>query len=162
MEIKQKVVNYYIAEDGTEFDDDKKCLEYEQEIARIKSDIKYYELTYEYGNNGFMTKAIEIAVYAKSQYLCESVINEWAVKERNFEFLVMASLNGKDETIQQGFKIIPKGSEYHFINCKIGDKVGAEYSPAVSEKVFLSPVRLKGFPEPFDYVEKWGLKESQS
>lgn len=157
MEIKQKVVNYYVAEDGTEFDDEKKCIEYENEIERIKSNIRFYELSYEYGDNGFMQKAIEIAVYSESQYLCENIIQEWAIRERNMNFIVKTCTNGKEETLRKGFNLISKNSDSCFFNYKIGDKVGADYSPSVIEKVFLSPISIKGFPEPFDYIEKWGL-----
>ena len=119
MEIKQKVVNYYVANDGIEFDDENACLAYEKEIERIKNSIRYYELSYGYGDNGFMVNTIEIAVFSENQHLCDNIILEWATKERNMDFLVMANLNGREETIQKGFNVISKSNDYGFVNHKI-------------------------------------------
>jgi len=158
MRKEQKTIDVYVSNDGKEFLTEKECTEYED----VSKHIKYYcvycdpDLT----ETGIMQHCIVVAVY--SSHGCHSdIVMNWCVEEKGMAIL-MESVQGWG--FQQGFYLSNQSSQYArecWDNYKKGERVNPESSrliPVYYDKVFLSPIKIDGFPENFNYMEKWGFR----
>lgn len=141
MKIEKRETTVYIADDGKEFLDEKKCKQYEEEVLEEKKNIKYFETVANPDlceGRGYNT-AVFFAVCDKS--FCHL--------ERCLQWLI----NNKGKTIDyvQGcasmpnWKIPREITEQEFQNAEpgtIGDnKRGVQ-------QIFISKKAIEGLPEP--------------
>ena len=144
MEIKQIIKDIYIAEDGKEFLIKEDCEKYEKFVKETLSRIKYFcvrclpDLT----ETGNFTHKIYVAVFSE-HYLYRDIVFQWALKK--FGTYLGESVMGYG--FQPYFNVSEVSKEEYFSTSKPG-----------SEKLFLSPKEIDGFPENINYMKKWGFK----
>lgn len=151
METKEITKTIYIANDGKEFLTKEDCEKHERFVEEILSRIKYFcircnpDLT-ETGN--FYHK-IYVAVFSK-HYLYKDIAFQWALKK--FGTYLGESVMGYG--FQPHFNVSEVSKEEYEI-CPPTEWGGAILE---SEKIFLSPKSVEGFPENIDYMKEWGFK----
>lgn len=151
METKKITKTVYIAYDGKEFLSKEDCEKYENFAKEILSRIKYFcircnpDLT-ETGN--FYHK-IYVAVFSK-HYLYKDIAFQWALKK--FGTYLGESVMGYG--FQPHFNVSEVSKE-EYEKCPPTEWGGAILE---SEKIFLSPKSVEGFPENINYMEEWGFK----
>ena len=157
-EIKETV---YIADDGTRFLDKEECEGYEAMVGKIK----FFIVTHspDLNETGLFTKEDVVAVYSEDgDHL--AIVERWCVSEKGYQILG-PSVQGVG--FQRHFEIIEgKGGDNvnwpkerwnkYMKGASVTD--GRTTWPQYDEKVFLSPIPVDGFPEPYNYMDKWFLK----
>lgn len=152
METKEITKTIYIANDGKEFLTKDDCEKHETFVERILSRIKYFcirchpDLT-ETGN--FQHK-IYVAVFSKNGIFSKEIAFQWALKKFGTYL---------------GESVMGYGFQPHFNVSEVSKEEYEECSatvwggtPLKSEKIFLSPEPVEGFPDNIDYIKEWGFK----
>ena len=150
METKEITKTVYIAYDGKEFLSKEDCEKYENFAKEILSRIKYFcirchpDLT----ETGNFTHKIYAAVFSR-RYFYKDIAFEWSL--RKFGYL--------------GKSVQGCGFQPHFSVSEISKEEYEKYQPTEwggsnleSDKIFLSPISVEGFPENIDYMKEWGFK----
>ena len=151
METKKVTKVVYIANDGKEFLTEEECKKHETFVEKTISRIKYFcvrchpDLT-ETGN--YMHK-IYVAVFSE-HYFYKEIAFEWAL--RKFSGYLGESVQGYG--FQPHFSVSEVSKE-EYEECPATVWGG---TPLKSEKIFLSPKSIEGFPENIDYMKEWGVK----
>lgn len=146
----------YIAEDGKRFMEKSDCEKYENDVLKIKDDIKYFRVYYnpDLTEKGTLDSIMLVAVYCTN--LCHADIVEfWCVKNKNMPIL--------GESVQgwgfQRYFEVRESTEEEFMSFEKGKSINKVWrTPYMTEQHFLSPVKVDGYPEPFNYMEAWGFK----
>lgn len=152
METKKITKTVYIANDGKEFLTKEDCEEHETFVERILSRIKYFcirchpDLT-ETGN--FQHK-IYVAVFSKNGIFSKEIAFQWALKK--FGTYLGESVMGYG--FQPHFNVSEVSKE-EYEECSVTVWGG---TPLKSEKIFLSPEPIQGFPDNINYIKEWGFK----
>lgn len=151
METKKITKTVYIANDGKEFLTKEDCEKHETFVERILSRIKYFcirchpDLT-ETGN--FQHK-IYVAVFSKNGIFSKEIAFQWALKKFGTYL---------------GESVMGYGFQPHFNVSEVSKEEYEECSVTVwggtlkSEKIFLSPEPIQGFPDNINYIKEWGFK----
>lgn len=151
METKKVTKTVYIANDGKEFLTKEDCEKHEKFVEETLSRIKYFCIRCEpdLTETGYFQHKIYVAVLSE-HYLYKDIAFEWAL--RKFGHLLGESVQGY-------------GFQPHFSVSEISKEEYETCSPTVwggmefkSEKMFLSPKTVEGFPENIDYMKEWGFK----
>ena len=150
MKIKKITKNIFIAEDGKEFLTKEDCEKHEKFVKEILENIKFFciECIPDLTETGLYQHKIYVAVLSLYSYH-EDIVFEWAL--RKFGYL--------GESVQ-GYRFQPRFrvnavSKDKYEKCPPTEWGGFKYE---SEKVFLSPKSIEGFPENIDYMKEWGFK----
>lgn len=152
METKKIIKTIYIANDGKEFLTKEDCEKHETFVEKILSRIKYFcvrchpDLT-ETGN--FQHK-IYVAVFSKNGIFSKEIAFQWALKK--FGTYLGESVMGYG--FQPNFNVSEVSKE-EYDECSATVWGG---TPLKSEKIFLSPKPVEGFPDNIDYIKEWGFK----
>lgn len=152
METKKIIKTIYIANDGKEFLTKEDCEKHETFVEKILSRIKYFcvrchpDLT-ETGN--FQHK-IYVAVFSKNGIFSKEIAFQWALKK--FGTYLGESVMGYG--FQPKFNVSEVSKE-EYDECSATVWGG---TPLKSEKIFLSPKPVEGFPDNIDYIKEWGFK----
>ena len=143
----------YVAVDGKEFSGKEECLKYEKLLDEVFSKIEYFSVFCdpELTETGVFTREIHVAVYSE-RYLHKEIAFEWALKR--FGYLGV----GVQGYGWQPYFSINKISKEQYMSLEVTDFNKMHYHDS-QEKVFLSPKRIEGFPDIFNYVEAWGFKQ---
>lgn len=151
METKKVTKTIYIANDGKEFLTKEDCEKHEKFVKEILSRIKYFcvrchpDLT----ETGYFQHKIYVAVFSE-HYFHEGIAFEWAL--RKFGHLLGESVQGYGFQPRFSVDAVSKEEYETFPPTEWGgSKLG-------SEKIFLSPKLVEGFPENIDYMKEWGFK----
>lgn len=151
METKEITKTIYIANDGKEFLTKEDCEKHEKFVKEILSRIKYFcvrchpDLT----ETGYYQHKIYVAVFSEHCFHKEVAI-EWALQK--FGHLLGESVQGYG--FQPHFSVSEVSKE-EYEECPATVWGG---TPLKSEKIFLSPKQVDGFPENIDYMKGWGFK----
>ncbi len=151
METKEITKTVYIANDGKEFLMKEDCEKHEKFVEEILSRIKYFcirchpDLT----ETGYYQHKIYVAVFS-GHFFHEKIAFEWAL--RKFGHLLGESVQGYG--FQPHFSVSEVSKE-EYEECPATVWGG---TPLKSEKIFLSPKQVDGFPENIDYMKEWGFK----
>lgn len=152
METKKIIKTIYIANDGKEFLTKEDCEKHETFVEKILSRIKYFcvrchpDLT-ETGN--FQHK-IYVAVFSNNGIFSKEIAFQWALKK--FGTYLGESVMGYG--FQPNFNVSEVSKE-EYDECSATVWGG---TPLKSEKIFLSPEPVEGFPDNIDYIKEWGFK----
>lgn len=152
METKKIIKTIYIANDGKEFLTKEDCEKHETFVEKILSRIKYFcvrchpDLT-ETGN--FQHK-IYVAVFSKNGIFSKEIAFQWALKK--FGTYLGESVMGYG--FQPNFNVSEVSKE-EYDECSATVWGGTQLK---SEKIFLSPEPVEGFPDNIDYIKEWGFK----
>ena len=154
-EIKETV---YVAKDGKRFLDKKECEEYESWIGNIRYFIVRH--TPDLNETGLFMRESVVAVYSK-HFEHKAIVERWCVSEKGYQILG-PSVQGCG--FQRHFEIFDEKNYPNIISIWHSYKKGASVDgrttwPQYDEKVFLSPVPAEGFPEPYNYMDNWFLKD---
>lgn len=151
METKEVTKTVYIADDGKEFLTKEDCEKYEKFVKEILSRIEYFcircnpDLT----ETGYFQHKIYVAVWCNHSFHYE-IAFEWAL--RKFGHLLGESVQGYG--FQSHFSV-SKSNKDEYERCPPTEWGGSKLQ---SEKIFLSPKTVEGFPENIDYMKEWGFK----
>ncbi len=151
METKKVTKTVYIANDGKEFLTKEDCEKHETFVEETLSRIKYFcirchpDLT----ETGYYQHKIYVAVFSEHSFH-EKIAFEWAL--RKFGHLLGESVQGYG--FQPHFSVSEVSKE-EYEECPATVWGG---TPLKSEKIFLSPKQVDGFPENIDYMKEWGFK----
>ncbi len=151
METKEITKTIYIANDRKEFLTKEDCEKHERFVEEILSRIKYFcircnpDLT----ETGNFSHKIYVAVFSK-HYLYKDIAFQWALKK--FGTYLGESVMGYG--FQPNFNVSEVSKE-EYEECPATVWGG---TPLKSEKIFLSPKSVEGFPENIDYMKEWGFK----
>lgn len=151
METKEITKTIYIANDGKEFLTKEDCEKYETFVKETLSRIKYFcincnpDLT----ETGYFQHKIYVAVFSE-HYLYEDIAFEWVL--RKFGHLLGESVQGYG--FQPRFSVSEISKE-EYETCSPTEWGGSKLK---SERIFLSPKYVDGFPENIDYMKEWGFK----
>lgn len=141
----------FIPEDGKEFVNQEDCEKHEKYVKEVLSKIKYFcircnpDLT----ETGYFMHKIYTAVLSKHSFH----------KEIAFEY-ALGKFGGFLGESVQGYGYQPRFSvsevtKEDYEECSATVWGG---TPLKSEKIFLSPEPVEGFPENIDYIKEWGIK----
>lgn len=149
METKQIKKTIYVANDGKEFLTKEECEKHEEFVKETFSHIKYFCIYCEpdLTETGYFMHKIYVAVL--SNYLHKEIVTEWGM--RKFDYL------GQDVQ-EHGFQLcfsVSEVSKEEYEKCPSTIWRGRDLK---SERIFLSPKSVEGFPENIDYMKKWGFK----
>ncbi|WP_337646891.1 hypothetical protein [Paraprevotella clara] len=151
METKEVTKTVYIADDGKEFLTKEDCEKHEKFVKEILSRIKYFcirchpDLT----ETGSFYHKIYVAVFSE-HYLYKDIAFEWAL--RKFGHLLGEGVQGYG--FQPHFSVSESNKD-EYDRCPPTEWGGRGLQ---SERVFLSPKTVEGFPENIDYMKEWGFK----
>lgn len=151
METKEITKTIYIANDGKEFLTKEDCEKHEKFVKEILSRIEYFcikclpDLT----ETGSFQRKIYVAVWSKQLFHYE-IAFQWALKK--FGTYLGESVQGYG--FQPCFSVSEVSKE-EYEKCPTTVWGG---TPLKSEKIFLSPKSVEGFPENIDYMKEWGFK----
>lgn len=149
METKQITKTIYVANDGKEFLTKEECEKHEEFVKETLSRIKYFcvHCNPDTTETGYFMHKIYVAVL--SNYLHKEIVTEWGM--RKFGYLGQGV---------QGY-----GFQLHFSVIEVSKEEYEKCSPTIwggrdlkSERTFLSPKSVDGFPENIDYMKAWGFK----
>ena len=149
MEIKKITKTVYIANDGKEFLTKEDCEKYEKFVEETLSRIKYFcircnpDLT----ETGNFTHKIYVAVFSK-HYQYKDIAFQWALKNFGTYLGVMGY------GFQPHFNVSEVSKE-EYEKCPPTEWGGSNLK---SDKIFLSPMPVEGFPENIDYMKQWNFK----
>lgn len=151
----------YVAENGKKFLSIEECKAYESVLCNIKFFIVSH--TPDLNETGLFTRNDVVAVYSdRGEHL--AIVERWCVSEKGYPILGTSVMGYgfqrhfeiTEGTIKNGTLqlVIERWNKY-----RKGASVKDEGSgfPLYDNKVFLSPIPVDGFPEPFDYISKWFL-----
>lgn len=152
MQEKKITKTVYVAQDGKEFLSKEECLKYEKLLDEVLSKIQYFSVFCEPDLNetGSFTKEIHVAVYSTHSFHKE-IASQWALNR--FGYLGI-SVQGWGWQPYFSIKGITKEQ---YMSLEVTDFNKRNYNKS-QEKIFLSPKKVDGFPENFDYVKEWGFK----
>ena len=152
METKEITKTIYIANDGKEFLTKDDCEKHEKFVEKILSRIKYLcvrchpDLT----ETGYFQHKIYVAVFSKNGLFSKEIAFQWALKKFGTYL---------------GESVMGYGFQPHFNVSEVSKEEYEECSatvwggtPLKSEKIFLSPEPVEGFPDNIDYIKEWGFK----
>lgn len=152
MEMKKITKTIYIANDGKEFLTEEDCKKHETFVEKILSRIKYFcvrcrpDLT----ETGNFQRKIYVAVFSKNGIFSKEIAFQWALKKFGTYL---------------GESVMGYGFQPHFNVSEVSKEEYEECSatvwggtPLKSEKIFLSPEPVEGFPDNIDYIKEWGFK----
>lgn len=152
METKEITNTIYIANDGKEFLTKDDCEKHEKFVEKILSRIKYLcvrchpDLT----ETGYFQHKIYVAVFSKNGLFSKEIAFQWALKKFGTYL---------------GESVMGYGFQPHFNVSEVSKEEYEECSATVwggtslkSEKIFLSPEPVEGFPDNIDYIKEWGFK----
>lgn len=152
METKEITKTIYIANDGKEFLTKDDCEKQEKFVEKILSRIKYLcvrchpDLT----ETGYFQHKIYVAVFSKNGLFSKEIAFQWALKKFGTYL---------------GESVMGYGFQPHFNVSEVYKEEYEECSATVwggtslkSEKIFLSPEPVEGFPDNIDYIKEWGFK----
>lgn len=151
METKEMTKIVCIANDGKEFLTKEDCEKHEKFVKEILSRIEYFcvrchpDLT----ETGYYQHKIYVAVFSE-HYFHKEVAIEWALQK--FGSFLGESVQGWG--FQPRFSVSEVSKE-EYENCLPTEWGGSKLK---SEKIFLSPKPVEGFPENIDYMKEWGFK----
>ena len=151
MKTKEITKTIYIANDGKEFLTKEDCEKHEKFVKEILSRIQYFcircipDLT----ETGYYKHKIYVAVFSE-HFFHEEIAFEWAL--RKFGHLLGESVQGYG--FQPRFSVSEESKE-EYEKCPATVWGG---TPLKSEKIFLSPKSVEGFPENINYMKEWGFK----
>lgn len=151
MEEKEITKKIYVANDGKEFLSKEDCEKHEKFVNEILSNIKYFcigchpDLT----ETGYFQHKIYVAVFSK-YYQHYEIAFEWAL--RKFKCYLGVGVQGY--RFQPHFNVSGVSKE-KYENCPPTEWGGSKFK---SDKVFLSPKTVEGFPENINYMKEWGFK----
>lgn len=151
METKKVTKTIYIANDGKEFLTKEDCEKHEKFVEETLSRIKYFcirchpDLT----ETGNFRHKIYVAVFSR-HYFYGEIAFQWALKK----FGVYLSKGVMGYGFQTHFSVGMVSKE-EYEECPATVWGG---TPLKSEKIFLSPKQVDGFPENIDYMKEWGFK----
>lgn len=152
METKKIIKTIYIANDGKEFLTKEDCKKHETFVEKILSRIKYFcvrchpDLT----ETGKFQHKIYVAVFSKNGIFSKEIAFQWALKK--FGTYLGESVMGYG--FQPNFNVSEVSKE-EYDECSATVWGG---TPLKSEKIFLSPEPVEGFPDNIDYIKEWGFK----
>lgn len=151
MEKKEITKIIYIANDGKEFLTKEDCEKHEKFVTEILSRIKYFCVRChpDLIETGYFQHKIYVAVFSR-HYLYKDIAFEWAL--RKFNGYLGESVQGYG--FQPRFSVSEVSKE-EYENCPPTECRGSKLK---SEKKFLSPKSVDGFPENIDYIKEWGFK----
>lgn len=151
METKEITKTIYIANDGKEFLSKKDCEIYEEFVKNTLSYIKYFCIGCDPDLNetGYFTHKIYVAVLSE-YYFHKEITIQWALRKIGYFLGVGVMRYG----LQPHFNVSEVSKE-EYEECPATDWGG---TPFKSERIFLSPKSVKGFPENIDYMKEWGFK----
>lgn len=151
METKNVTKTVYIANDGKEFLVKEDCEKYEKFFENTLSRIKYFCISChpDLTETGYYQHKIYVAVFSE-HFLYEDIAFEWAL--RNFGHLLGESVQGYG--FQPRFSVRESNKD-EYENCPPTKWGGSNLE---SEKIFLSPKSVEGFPENINYMKEWGFK----
>lgn len=151
METKTTTKTVFVANDGKEFLNKEDCENYEKFVKEVLSRIKYFciqchpDLT----ETGYFMHKIYVAVFSK-HYFYKEIVFEWAL--RKFNGYLGESVQGYGFQPQFSVSEVSK-EEYEECSATVWGGI-----PLESEKIFLSPKQVEGFPHNIDYISEWGIK----
>lgn len=151
METKKVTKIVYIANDGKEFLTEEECKKHETFVEKTLERIKYFcvrchpDLT----ETGYFQHKIYVAVFSEHCFHKEVAI-EWALQK--FGSLLGESVQGYG--FQPRFSVSEVSKE-EYENCPPTEWGGSKLE---SDKIFLSPKSVEGFPENIDYMKEWRFK----
>lgn len=138
--------------DGTIFESEIKCKEYEKKRKDFLNNLNFVEVKYspDLNETGLFTKCLFVAVYSESGFNKEIVIN-YCIKK--FGYLGEGVQGHRFQTY---FDVYPISFEKYtkgIIEDWRGDKRHIK-------KIYLSPTEFDDFKgiERFDYMKEWGFK----
>lgn len=151
METKKVTKIVYIANDGKEFLTEEECKKHETFVEKILSRIKYFRVSChpDLNETGLYMHKIYVAVFSKNCFQKEVAI-EWALHK--FGNLLGESVMGYG--FQPNF-VVTEVSKDEYENCPPTEWGGSKLE---SDKIFLSPKSVEGFPENIDYMKEWRFK----
>lgn len=151
MEEKEITKKIYVANDGKEFLSKEECETYERFVKEILSNVKYFRINChpDLTETGLFQHKIFVAVYS-SHYCHREIAFEWAL--RKFGHLLGESVQGYG--FQPRFSVSESNKD-EYEDCPPTKWGGSKLE---SEKIFLSPKSVEGFPENIDYMKEWGFK----
>lgn len=147
METKKVTKTVYIANDGKEFLTEEECKKHEETLSRIM--FFCVSCNPDLTETGLYMHKIYVAVFSKNCFQ-EEVAIEWALQK--FGNLLGESVQGYG--FQPHFSV-RKVSKEEYEECPATVWGG---TPLKSEKIFLSPQQVDGFPKNIDYIKEWGFK----
>lgn len=152
MQEKMITKTVYVAQDGKEFSGKEECLKYEKFLEEVLSKIEYFSIfcDLDLTETGEFTREIHVAVYSE-RYFHKEIAFEWALKR--FGYLGV----GVQGYGWQPHFSINKISKKQYMSLEVTDFNKRHHNKS-QEKIFLSPKKIEGFPEIFNYVEAWGFK----
>lgn len=141
----------YTALDGKKFTDESQCRRHED---RVLAKFKYFSVFYNFDmteGRGFQ-KVKHIAVVPTGFDLPEIIVEKYAIEEICHG--IFAGKGAQGYGLQKYYSIKEISIDDYFENK--GIDWGGMYIK--SELVLISEKPIDGFPEPFNYVEKWQLE----
>lgn len=151
METKETIKTIYIANDGKEFLTKEDCEKHEKLVNEVISKIRYFcigcnpDLT----ETGYYQHKIYVAVFSV-HYQYQEIVFEWAL--RKFKSYLGVSVQGYG--FQPHFRVSESNKD-EYEKCPPTEWGCAKLE---SDKIFLSPKAVDGFPENIDYMKEWGFK----
>lgn len=147
---KEVTKKIYVADDNKEFLSKEECEKYETFAKEILSRIEYFCISCQpdLTETGLFQHKIYVAVYSNNYYHKEIALN-WAIKACGY---LGQSVQGYG--FQPNFSL-SKSDKIGFDECKPTIWGGTDLK---SERIFLSPIKVDGFPDNIDYMREWGFK----
>lgn len=151
MEEKTIQKTVYIAKDGKEFLNKKECEKYEDEfLDKIKYFSIYYNFDYNEGR-GFQS-IVHVAVIPSSYDYAEVIAEKYAIDVLNKG--VFADQGCMGYGLQKTYSLHTSTKESFENN----EGVNWGCNSPHGTQVFISENVVEGFPEPYNYRKKWGIK----
>ena len=153
MQEKTITKTVYVANDGKEFLSKEECLKYEIFLDSVLSKIQYFSVFCDpdLTETGCFTREIHVAVYS-TRYFHKEIVFEWALRRLGY---LGKGVQGYG---WQPYFSIKEITKEKYMSIELTD-FNNRHCNKSQEKVFLSPKKVDGFPENFDYVKEWGFKE---
>lgn len=152
METKEITKIIYVANDGKEFLTEEDCKKHETFVKEVLCNISYFCIRCcpDLNETGYYTHRIYTAVFSKNGLFSKEIAFQWALKK-------FGSYLGES--------VMGYGFQPHFSVSEVSKEEYEECPPTIwggtplkSEKIFLSPKSVEGFPENIDYMKEWGFK----
>ena len=146
---KEVTKKIYVADDNKEFLSKEECEKYEKFVKEILSRIEYFCISCQpdLTETGLFQQNLYVAVYSNNHYHEEIAFN-WAIKTCGY---LGRGVQGYG--FQPNFSL-SKSNRIDFDECKPIKWGGTDVK---SERLFLSPIEVDGFPENINYMREWGF-----
>lgn len=151
MEEKEIIKKVFIANDGKEFLDRDECQKYEEEFL---NKVKYFSVSYNFDMNegrGFQSVA-HIAVIPSRYDDAEVIAERYAIDELCGG--VFAGRGAQGFGLMKYYSIRETNKDTYFAN--EGVKWGCNTYDG--DMFLISEEPIEGFPTPYNYRKKWGIK----